>query len=88
MTIYGLFTLCHHGGLRVLTVMSAQGAKAALEQVTLTADVVCKPQPGYLTQYWARRKGAFEDFIETNDIVLLDTPQWAQKKTELGEHIF
>lgn len=88
MKIYGLFTLCHHGGLRVLTVMSDQGANAASEQIALTANVVCKPRPGYLTQYWARGKGAFETFIETNDIVLLGTSQWAQKKTELGENIF
>lgn len=67
--------------------MSDEGAKAALEQVAVTTDVVCKPQTGYLTQYWARRKGAFEDFIEVNNIILLNNPEWAQKKTELGENI-
>lgn len=87
MPIYGLFTLTHHGGNRVLTVMSEIGAKAALAQVTLTATITVKPRPGYLTQYWAEQKGAFEKFIETNAIVVLDKPAWDQRKNELGESI-
>ena len=87
MTIYGLFTLTHHGGLRVLTLMSGEGAQAADAQITPTAGVVSKPAPGYLTQYWARDKGAFARFIETNEIVILEKPEWDEKKKELGETI-
>ncbi len=67
--------------------MSDKGAEAALEHVTVTADVVCKPRPGYLTQYLARHKGAFERFIEANDIILLENPEWGQKKEALAASI-
>ena len=87
MTVYGLFTLTHHGGNRVLTVMSDAGARAALEHVTSVDGITIKPRPGYLTQYWADHKGAFEHLIETNNIIVLEKPDWDQKKTELGESI-
>lgn len=88
MTIYGLFTLTHHGGNRVLTVMSDAGAKAALAQITVTDGVTMKARAGYLTQYWAQRKGAFEHLVATNGIVVLEKTNWDRKKEELGERIF
>ena len=50
-------------------------------------DVVCKPRSGYLTQYLARHKGAFERFIEANDIILLENPEWGKKKEALAENM-
>ena len=88
MAIYGLFTLTHHGGNRVLTVMSDAGAEAARERITVTDDITEKPRRGYLTQYFGSRKGAFEKLIETNHIVVLTKMQWDQKKSELGPIIY
>ena len=87
MQIYGLFTLNHHGGSRVLTLMSGEGAEAALAHVTGTAGIVTKPRPGYLTQYCATGKGAFDRFIEANRITVLGKREWDEKKTELGDRI-
>ena len=67
--------------------MCGEGAKAALAHVTPTAGVVSKPSLGYLTQYWARDKDAFERFIDANHIVVLKKSEWDEKKAVLGESI-
>ena len=87
MTIYGLFTLYHHGGTKVLTVMSDRGAKAALAYVETTDGIITRPRPGYLTQYLGAYKGALERFIESNGIRMLDKRDWDRKKLELGAAI-
>ena len=49
MIIYGLHGF-NHGGAKALTVMSPQGAAAALRALAAGADVITNSGPGRLTQ--------------------------------------
>ncbi len=95
MTLYGLLGFTHNGG-RTLTVMSPEGARAALAVVAAGgaagagagAGVATQAGPGQLTYYLAKRRGALQELIAAHDIVVLDKPAWAAKKAELGPSVF
>ncbi len=50
MIVYGLHGF-NHGGAKALTVMSPQGAPAALRALAAGGDVITNAGPGRLTQY-------------------------------------
>ncbi len=91
MILYGLLGLTHNGG-RTLTVMSPEGARAALAAMAAGAGagagVATRAGPGQLTYYLAKRRGALQELIAAHDIVVLDKPAWAAKKAELGPGVF
>jgi len=87
MNLYGLLGFTHNGG-RTLTVMSPEGASAALAEVAAGPDVVVQAGPGQLTYYSERRRGALQKLIAAHGIVVLDKPAWGTKKAELGPGVF
>ncbi len=94
MILYGLLGFTHNGG-RTLTVMSPDGARAALAAVAAGgsaggaagAGVATQAGPGQLTYYLEKRRGALRELIAAHGIVVLDKPAWAAKKGELGPGI-
>ncbi len=89
MILYGLLGFTHNGG-RTLTVMSPNGARAALAAMAAGAgdDVVVQAGPGQLTYYLEKRRGALRELIAAHEIVVLDKPAWDAKKAELGLGVF
>ncbi len=87
MILYGLLGFTHNGG-RTLTVISPEGASAALAAVEAGDDVVVQAGPGQLTYYLEKRRGALQELIAAHGIVVLDKPAWAAKKAELGAIVF
>ena len=87
MTIYGLYGITHDWG-RLLTVMSPQGATAALDAIAVDENVKMSAGTGKLTQYHERRDGALARLVESHGIVVLNHRDWAAKKAELGEQIW
>ncbi len=91
MILYGLLGFTHNGG-RTLTVMSPEGARAALTAMAAGgaagAGIATQAGPGQLTYYLAKRRGALRELIAAHEIVVLDKPAWDAKKTELGPGIF
>jgi hypothetical protein len=87
MKLYGLMGFTH-GWARVLTVMSAQGASAALAAIAAGDDVIVQAGGGKLTHYQAKRSGALERLIEEYGIIVLAKPDWDAMKLELGEAIY
>lgn len=86
MTIYGLYGITHGWG-RLLTVMSPEGAAAALDHVVPGADVEVNAGEGQLTQYYEKRQGALARLVEDHGIIVLAKAAWDEKKQELGERI-
>ena len=84
MILYGLLGFTHNGG-RTLTVMSPEGARAAL---LAGDDVAVQAGPGQLTHYREKRRGALQGLIAAHGIVVLDKPAWDAKKAELGPGVF
>lgn len=87
MTLYGLLGFTHNGG-RTLTVMSPEGARAALAAIAAGGDVLAQAGPGRLTYYQEKRRGALRNLIAAHGIQVLDKPAWDAKKTELGPGVF
>jgi len=87
MVIYGLRGITH-GGAKVLTVMSPNGARQAQEWVDADSDLMVNAGEGRLTQYLEKRAGALDRLIQTNQIVVLDKPAWDAKKRTLGTRIW
>ncbi len=87
MNLYGLLGFTHNGG-RTLTVMSPEGARAALADVGTGPEVAVQAGPGQLTYYLERRRGALQELIAAHGIVVLDKPAWDAKKSELGPGVF
>ncbi len=83
MIIYGLHGFTH-GGAKVLTVMSPEGAPAALRAIAAGDDVITNAGAGRLTQYLEKRAGALRRLIEAHGIAVLSKPDWDAKKAELG----
>ena len=83
MIVYGLLGFTHNGG-RTLTVMSPEGARAALGEIAAGDGVVTQAGPGQLTHYQEKRRGALQDLIAAHGIQVLDKPAWDAKKAELG----
>ena len=87
MQLYGLLGFTH-GWANSLTVMSAQGAGAALAAVDAGDDVIVQAGEDRLTQYRAKRSGALERLIAEHGIIVLAKPEWDAMKQELGEAIY
>ena len=87
MMLYGLLGFTHNGG-RTLTVMSPEGAGAALSVIAAGTGVAIQSGPGQLTYYLEKRRGALRELIATHDIIVLDKPAWTTRKAELGQAIF
>ncbi len=91
MILYGLLGFTHNGG-RTLTVMSPEGAPAALAAmaagVAAGDDVAVQAGPGQLTHYLEKRRGALQALIAAHGITVLDKPAWAARKAELGARVF
>ncbi len=91
MIIYGLHGF-NHGGAKVLTVMSPQGAPAALRALaaggdvitSAGGDVITSAGAGRLTPYLEKRAGALARLIEAHGIIVLTKPDWDAKKAALG----
>ncbi len=87
IAIYGLMGFTH-GWASVLTVMSPDGASAALAAVEAGDDVIVQAGGGRLTQYRAKRSGALEQLIAEHGIIVLARPEWDARKQKLGEGIY
>jgi len=95
MIFYGLRGFTHNGG-RTLTVMSPEGARAALAAIEAGSaargaaggGVVAQSGPGQLTAYQEKHRGALQDLIAAHGIQVLDKPAWDAKKAELGAVVF
>ncbi len=94
MIIYGLHGF-NHGGAKALTVMSPQGASAALlalaaggdDTTNAGADVITNAGPGRHTYFLEKRAGALARLIEAHGIIVLTKPDWDAKKAELGDAV-
>ncbi len=91
MIFFGLLGFTHNGG-RTLTVMSPEGARAALAAIAagggVGARIAVQAGPGQLTYYQEKRRGALQDLIAAHGIQVLDKPAWDAKKAELGAGVF
>jgi aspartate carbamoyltransferase catalytic subunit len=87
MKIYGLFGVTH-GAAHVLTVMSPDGARAALDHMTRTEDLIINAGDGRLTQYLEQRDGALQRLIDTYDVEVLSKAQWDRRKQALAGDIW
>lgn len=86
MKIYGLFGITH-GAAQVLTVMCPDGARAALDHMTRTEDLIVNAGPGRLTHYLEKRDGALGRLIDIYDVEVLSKAQWDRRKRALGGDI-
>jgi hypothetical protein len=86
MIIYGLYGFTHNGA-KALTVMSPEGACAALEAIAAGEDVITDAGTGRFTHYLEKRRGALARLIETHGIIVLDRPDWDAKRSELGDAV-
>ena len=87
MKIYGLLGITH-GTARVLTVMSAQGARATREHMTKTEDLIVNAGDGRLTQYLEKRDGALQRLIDGYGVEVLPKMEWDRRKQALGDDIW
>ncbi len=87
MMLYGLLGFTHNGG-RTLTVMSPEGATAALAEIAAGPGLATQAGPGQLTYYLERRRGALQELIAAHGIVVLVKPAWEVKKAELGPAVW
>ena len=87
MVIYGLYGFTHGWG-RLLTVMSAEGAAAALQRIVPGEHIEVTAGDGKLTQYHEKRQGALASLVERNAIRVLEKADWDAKKQELGNRIW
>ncbi len=86
MKIYGLPGITH-GAAHVLTVMSPEGARAALEHMTRTDDLIVNAGDGRLTQYLEKRSGALQRLIDIYDIQVLSKTEWDRRKQILADDV-
>ncbi len=87
MKIYGLLGITH-GTAHVLTVMSPEGAHAALEHMTNADDLIINAGDGRLTQYLEKRSGALQRLIDTYDVEVLSKTEWDRRKRALADDIW
>jgi len=88
MTLYGLRGFTHHGGGRILTVLSPAGRGKALRHVQCTDGLRTVERPHSLTQYHEIRAGSVTALIKRYRIELLDRKAWDAKKAELGDSVY
>jgi hypothetical protein len=87
MKIYGLCGVTH-GTARVLTVMSPEGARAALDHMPRTDDLIVNAGDGRLTWYQEKRDGALRRLIEAYGVEVLSKPEWDRRKGTLADDIW
>jgi hypothetical protein len=87
MKIYALLGITH-GAARVLTVMSPEGARAALLYMTRTDDLIVNAGDGRLTLYPEKRDGALQRLIDGYDVEVLSKSEWDRRKQVLGDDIW
>ncbi len=87
MKAYGLLGITH-GAAHVLTVMSPEGARAALEHMTRTDDLIVNAGDGRLTQYLEKRSGALQRLIDRYDVEVLSKAEWDRRKQVLADSIW
>ena len=87
MKIYGLAGITH-GTARVLTVMSPEGARAALAHMAQTDDLIVTAGDGRLTLYLEKRAGALQRLIDAYGIEVLSKPEWDRQKQSLTDKIW
>ncbi len=87
MRLYGVFSITHHGWLKVLTVMCDEGRSAALAAIEAGPDIEVRAGAGRLTQYYGKSRESLQKLIDRHGIVMLDPGDWAAKKQELGPAI-
>jgi hypothetical protein len=87
MTVYGLYGFTHGWG-RLLTVMSPEGAAAALAEIEAGDGVEVSAGQGRLTQYHEKRRGALARLVARHGIVVLSKAAWDAKKAELGDAVW
>jgi len=87
MKIYALLGITH-GAARVLTVMSPEGAPAALLHMSHTDDLIVNAGDGRLTQYLEKRGGALQRLIDSYDVEVLSKTEWDRRKQALGDDIW
>ena len=87
MKIYGLLGITH-GTAHVLTVMSPEGARAALEHMPQTDDLIVTAGHGRLTHYLEKRDGALQRLIDAYGIEVLSKPEWDRRKQTLADTIW
>jgi len=86
MKLYGFKTFTH-GWQYVLTVISPNGAQAALTYIEHDDETGVEAREGHLTRYYEKRDGALDRLIARYDIQMLERTEWDQLKTELGDRI-
>ncbi len=86
-TLYG-FRGFTHGGAKVLTVMSPDGAAAAAAAIAPDAEVIVYGDPGLLTQYHEKCEGALQRLVDRHGIIVLEKPDWDARKYRLGDAIY
>jgi hypothetical protein len=77
-----------HGWARILTVMSPQGATAALNAMPGNDDVAVQSGDGQLTRYQEKREGALERLVGEHGIIVLTKPEWDARKQQFGGAIY
>ena len=87
MKIYGLLGITH-GTARVLTVMSPEGARAALAHMPRSDDLIVTAGDGRLTRYQEKRDGALRRLIDAYGVEVLSKPEWDRHKQALGDDIW
>ncbi len=84
MKIYALHGITH-GWAHVLTVMSPEGARAALDYMTNTDGLIVDAGPNRLTRYLEKRNGALQRLIDAYDIQVLTKTEWDALKHTLAK---
>ncbi len=87
MKIYGLLGITH-GAAHVLTVMSPEGARAVLERMTRTDDLIVNAGDGRLTQYLEKRGGALQRLIDSYGVEVLSKAEWDRRKQAFADSIW
>lgn len=78
-----------HGGARVITLMSPNGAAAVLARFAQEDGMfLLFAGERQLPHYHVQQDGTLDRLIEDHGIVILDFETWADKKSELGEAIW
>jgi len=78
-----------HGGARVITLMSPEGASAVLDRIAgEKGTALLFAGPAQLPHYHVQQDGSLERLIEAHAIVILDFDAWTAKKAELAEAIW
>ncbi len=78
-----------HGGARVITFMSPEGASAVIDCLKgEKGTALLFTGPAQLPHYHVQQDGTLERLIAAHGIVILDFDDWTAKKAELGTAIW